>query len=235
MRVLVALFFSFSLIFARSNLDIIKELFTNPNFDKAKYLRGEAAKRNHDFYLKNFYISDIVPLGKGYEFDVFRVSLSSNNDSEHLDLYIYMLKDAVYAVRSLAMTGILKNLIYHYENIDDSLKKDIDLKNLKLTLAKDSELIKFAQENLHEFERVFEIYSSNSADKDERIERILKALHFSHIENDEGVFMLVIGGMLDNIVGFFRAEREEDAPLMHENLYIMIEKIAPKWYLFKMT
>ncbi|MDO5045324.1 hypothetical protein [Campylobacter sp.] len=235
MRALIALSLSLSFVFSSSNLDIIRELFTNPNFDKAKHFKGEMAARNSDFYLTRFYIQDIAPLGKGDEFDVFRVSLSSNDASEHFDLYVYMLEDAIYAVRSLAMTGILQNMIYHYEKISEDVRKDIDLKNLKLTVAQDSELIKFGKENLKEFERIFEIYNSNLADKDERIRRILKALHFSHIENDEGLFMLVIGGMVDNVVGFLRAENKDDVPLMNPSRFIMIEKIAPKWYLFKTT
>ncbi|WP_170000705.1 hypothetical protein [Campylobacter sp. RM16189] len=225
----------FAIAFGSSNVDIIKELFTNPNFDKAKHFKGEMAARNSDFYLTRFHIKDIAPLGKGDEFDVFRVSLSSNDDSEHFDLYVYMIEDGIYAVRSLAMTGVIKDLIYHYEKISDKQRKDLDLENLKLTVAKDSELIKFGKENLHKFERIFEIYGSNFLDKNDQIERILKALHLSHIESDDNVFRIVVGGMVDNIVGFFRVEKEEDTPLMHENLYIMIKKIAPKWYLFKTT
>lgn len=235
MRALAALGLSFAIAFGSSNVDIIKELFTNPKFDKAKHLRGEVARRNHDFNIKGFYITEITPLGKGYEFDVFRVSVSSNDDSEHFDLYVYMIEDGIYAVRSLAMTGVIKDLIYHYEKISDKQRKDLDLENLKLTVEKDIELIKFGKENLHKFERIFEIYGSNFLDKNDQIERILKSLHLSHIENNDDVFRIVVGGMVDNIVGFFRVEKEEDAPLMHENLYIMIEKIAPKWYLFKMT
>lgn len=235
MRALVALGLSFAIAFGSSNLELIRELFTNPNFDKAKHFKGEMAARNSDFYLTRFHIKDIAPLGKGDEFDVFRVSLSSNDGGEHLDLYVYMLEEAIYAVRSLAMTGIIKDLIYHYEKIGDKVRKDLDLENLKLTVAQDSELIKFGKQNLDKFERIFEIYSSNLADKDEQIKRILKTLHFSHIENDENIFMLVIGGMVDNAVGFLRVQKDEDVPRMNKNRFIMIEKIAPKWYLFKTT
>ena len=48
-------------------------------------------------------------------------------------------------------------------------------------------------------------------------------------------FMLLIGGVTDNSVGFLRVQDEADLPQMSPSEFIMIEKIAPNWYLFKTT
>ncbi|WP_297988985.1 hypothetical protein [uncultured Campylobacter sp.] len=47
--------------------------------------------------------------------------------------------------------------------------------------------------------------------------------------------MLLIGGVTDNSVGFLRVQDEADLPQMSPSEFIMIEKIAPNWYLFKTT
>ncbi|QKF92107.1 hypothetical protein [Campylobacter sp. CCUG 57310] len=236
MRALTALGLSFAIAFGSSNVDIIKELFTNPNFDKARHFRGEAARRNHDFNIKGFYITEITPLGKGYEFDVFRVSVSSNDDSEHFDLYVYMIEDGIYAVRSLARTGIIKDAIDNYDKFSQREKEAIDLENLKLVLLQDSKLLKFGRENEAKFEEIFKLSRSGLNEEMIRAEEILNTLHLSHIVDDrEFDYNIIVGGMLNNLIGFMRVEHEADVPKMNPSRYIMIERLSQdsKWYLFK--
>lgn len=70
-------------------------------------------------------------------------------------------------------------------------------------------------------------------DKSESGEVAYKFMEF--IRRQCGNFMLLIGGITDNSVGFLRVQDEADLPQMSPSEFIMIEKIALNWYLFKTT
>lgn len=234
-RAFLAAFCLVNFAFAGLDLGIIKELFTNPKFDKKSYFKGEMSQRlNDNFYSKAYDVVAILDLKNSGEFDVARVSLEPKNSKNYpLDIYVFNKDDGIYALRSLAMTGVIKELILGYEK--GEIKGDVDIENLRLILARDSELSKFGRENADKFEQIFEIYNSNLADKDKQIEQNLKSIHLSSVVVEGDVFTLIIGGMLDNVVGFLRVESDEKLPKMTPGYFIMIEKIAPKWYLFKTT
>lgn len=233
---MIKIFFALILLLnfaaAKSNLEVVTELFTDENFDQASYLRGELrGQSKHEFYAKDRAEINITSLGEGDEFEVFRVNLKKFSNGENIDLYVYAREGELYMIRTLAMTGAIFGAIKEYERANKK-PKEVDIKNLKLIVASDGELVKFGRENEAKFERIFELH----ANKAQNLERELKELHLSHVD-DEFIFCLIIGGVLDNTVGFMRAAREEDVPKMSPSRYIMIERLSPnsKWYLFKTT
>ena len=195
-------------------------------------------------YLKRkFYAADnyseitVAPLGRSDEFsEIFHVFLGSKE--KHFDLYVYTKKDGIYAVRVLAQTAIIEAIVSEYEKFNEAQKRefeqrtDADIVNLKLILAPDKELMEFGKQNLAAFEKMYELYAGGES---ERAKAEIKSLHLSHAETEGKKFMLLIGGITDNSVGFLRVQDEADLPQMSPSEFIMIEKIAPNWYLFKTT
>ena len=240
MRKALILVFLTSALFAQVDLELIYSLFTDKNFDKNAYFKGEMRDRLKN----NFYSPDkfdeikVAKLGHSSEFSgIFRVWLASKNGAS-LDLYIFAKKDGIYALRSLAQTGIIEAMIRGYGAASEAEKAQLramggDIENLRLILANDNALLKFGRENEAKFEELFALYQKDEAAANEAVKR----LHLSHAAYDGGVFELIIGGVTDNVVGFMRVENEPDLPQMSPSEFIMLERLSPnsKWYLFKTT
>ena len=221
MRKALILVFLTSALFAQVDLELIYSLFTDKNFDKNAYFKGEMRDRLKN----NFYSPDkfdeikVAKLGRSSEFSgIFRVWLASKNGAS-LDLYIFAKEDGIYALRSLAQTGIIEAMIRGYEAASEAEKAKLramggDIENLRLILASDNALLNEAAAN-----------------------EAVKRLHLSHAAYDGGVFELILGGVTDNVVGFMRVENEPDLPQMSPSEFIMLERLSPnsKWYLFKTT
>jgi hypothetical protein len=56
----------------------------------------------------------------------------------------------------------------------------------------------------------------------------------SNFDDNKSVSFL-IGGMIDNSVGYFYCNNPNDVPEMTDNRYIMIRNLGNGWYLYKMT
>lgn len=232
--------FLMSELFAQVDLELIYSLFTDKNFDKNIYFKGEMRDRLKN----NFYSADkfdeikVAKLGQSSEFSgIFRVWLASKNGTS-LDLYIFAKDDGIYALRSLAQTGIIEATIKGYEVASEAEKAQlramgVDIENLRLILASDSALLKFGRENEAKFEELFALYQKDEVAANE----VAKRLHLSHAAYGDGVFELIIGGVTDNVVGFMRVENESNLPQMSPSEFIMLERLSPnsKWYLFKTT
>lgn len=228
--VLLATLF-FGVVFADS-FELVRSLFGDKNFNQQK-LKGELAKHSaKKFYIaENFDIS-FEKLGSNDEYDVIAMHAVNNiKDDVFIDLYVYAKNDGIYAVRSLAMTGMMLDVVKNFDKISADLKTDIDIQNYKLIISSDKNLLEFANVNEAKFEQIYELCKAGKEYESE-----LKNLHFSLLENDEN-FALILGGMLDNAVGFMRVEDAKTLPQMSPSKYIMIKRISPnsKWYLFKTT
>ena len=240
MRKALILAFLMSALFARVDLELIYSLFTDKNFDKNVYFKGEMRDRLKN----NFYSSDkfdeikVAKLGQSSEFSgIFRVWLASKNGTS-LDLYIFAKEDGIYALRSLAQTSIIEAMIKGYEVASEVEKVQlramgVDIENLRLVLASDNSLLKFGRENEAKFEELFALYQKDEVAANEAVKR----LHLSHAAYDDGFFELIIGGVTDNVVGFMRVENESNLPQMSPSEFIMLERLSAnsKWYLFKTT
>ena len=240
MRKALILVFLTSALFAQVDLELIYSLFTDKNFDKNVYFKGEMRDRlkNNFYSVDKFDEIKVVKLGQSSEFSgIFRVWLTSKNDAS-LDLYIFAKEDGIYALRSLAQTGIIEATIKGYEVASEAEKAQlramgVDIENLRLILASDNALLKFGRENEVKFEELFALYQKDEVAANE----VVKRLHLSHAAYGGGVFELIIGGVTDNVVGFMRVENESNLPQMSPSEFIMLERLSPnsKWYLFKTT
>ncbi len=168
------------------------------------------------------------------------------------------------AFRALAMTGILEQALLEMEKmteeqIDTLIQQDKEtfkskedfyqeLENIKLTLALDDTIIEHFENNEEKFEELKNELQNTKIDKDEQSYRKInlgeqiktdyKKLSINTIStsfNCENCYELVIGGMIDNTVGYLYIPNKQDLPKMNPSRMIMIREIGNGWYLFKTT
>ena len=125
---------------------------------------------------------------------------------------------------------------------------DYELGNCKLTIAFDDTIINHFLKNQAEFERLkdlalkqLEIENSNSNRSIELIEDFKTdyrklLIHYVSIswETGNGISFL-IGGILDNTVGYLFVKDKKDLPMIHPDRIIMLREIGNGWYIYKTT
>ena len=65
-----------------------------------------------------------------------------------------------------------------------------------------------------------------------------KSLLINHIStryNCENCFEFIIGGMIDNTVGYIYISKGQSIPKMNPSRLIMLREIGDGWYIFKTT
>jgi hypothetical protein len=127
---------------------------------------------------------------------------------------------------------------------------DFELGNCKLTLELDDNIITHFVANQDEFERLKNLALSQLEREEIEEERSFKLIESE--KNDyqklfissvsKGGYELycncidfLIGGILDNTVGYFYIKDKKDLPKMNPNRIIMIREIGNGWYLYKTT
>ena len=170
----------------------------------------------------------------------------------------------IIAFRALAMTGFMEQALLEMEKmteeqIDTLIQHDKEtfkskedfyqeLENIKLTLALDDTIIEHFKNNREKFEKLKNELINTEFDKDEQSYRKInlgeqiksdyKKLSINTIStsfNCERCYELVIGGMIDNTVGYLYIPNKQDVPKMNSSRMIMIREIGNGWYLFKTT
>jgi len=168
------------------------------------------------------------------------------------------------AFRALAMTGILYQIKTEFEKMTeqqiDSLIKtdtenfksrkdfDIEFENIKLTLDLDDTIIEHFKKNERKFEQLrtellnIEINEDEQTyrkiDLGEKINFDYKELLLSSISTSnycDNCFEFVIGGMIDNTVGYLFIPNGQSIPKMSPNRLILLREIGNGWYIFKTT
>ena len=168
------------------------------------------------------------------------------------------------AFRALAMTGILQKMKSEFEKMTDKeidsllkidkrsfkSKKDFrrELENIKLTLAFDDKIIEHFKKNKDRFEEIKRALlnvkikegevSHRKINLGRKIKLDYKGLLINSISNNyncEKCFEFVIGGMIDNTVGYLYIPEGEIIPKMNSSRLIMLREIGNGWYIFKTT
>lgn len=121
--------------------------------------------------------------------------------------------------------------------------------NTKLTIASDAQIIAHFTNNKAEFERIKEAglqelhnkTTANTQDKElaKPLEAAYRKLYISSVrsggyELGNGLNFL-IGGMVDNTVGYLYVKDKKDLPEMSADNIIMLREIGDGWYLYKTT
>lgn len=131
------------------------------------------------------------------------------------------------------------------ENIGTLDDFHFEIKNMKLTVSSDKDLKEHFYKNQDKFTALLNKVQNDSISKS-RAWRINKQpeyrldLHELLISGISGydsspIVDFVIGGMIDNSVGYFYCKSPANVPEMSDNRYIMIRELGNGWYLYKTT
>lgn len=126
---------------------------------------------------------------------------------------------------------------------------DFQLGNARLTLELDNNIIQHFLNNQAEFERIKNIAMKELEGKEvdeersiDLVENIKNAYHKLYISSvSTGGYELgncinfLIGGMVDNSVGYIYVADKKDVPEMNPERIIMIREIGNGWYIYKTT
>lgn len=124
-----------------------------------------------------------------------------------------------------------------------------ELGNTQLTIQSDQEIIEHFLQNENEFNRIkdkiirdiqsTEIDSESSMKVGEKHIDSLRKIYISSVYTGGFEFGdcldFLIGGMIDNKVGYLFAKEKSDLPRMNPNRIIMIREIGKGWYMYKTT
>lgn len=136
----------------------------------------------------------------------------------------------------------IQQIVEALGTIDDF---QFEIKNMKLTVATDSILIDHFSQNKDKFDSLLTKIKKDTVtnsemwrlDSKSTYKGDMHAILVASISNydDNKLISFIIGGMIDNSVGYFYCENINDLPEMTDNRYIMIRKLGNGWYLYKTT
>jgi len=131
-----------------------------------------------------------------------------------------------------------------FQSLDDF---KLLIENTKLTIALDDNIIQNFTNNKEKFLKIkteiekYKSENSNLTNKEisKHFEKELKNLLLNNFGNFyfpcEDCFVLTIGGMIDNTVGYFFLDDKTKIPQTNPSRVIMIREIGNGWYIFKTT
>ena len=239
----------------------IVERFMDPDGfpDRAAHYTGEMSERYRDERTLGEYFPSTVhrsymPLPVDSTHLVISIELRDGGRKENW--YAHLLRDSVdwklEAVRRLFIPGFMDDLVDSVRKMPappDSLKRFVD--ELELVLASDDSLESYARERLADLNFLATSYlkltdrkavrawrdESGDSPTTARLRSKLRELHLDSVADSEqpGGVVAMIGGFIDNAVGFVYVPPGQVPPKMSPNHYIVVLPVAPNWYLFKTT
>jgi hypothetical protein len=162
---------------------------------------------------------------------------------QEADAYFYLEKTAagwaVSSYRAMALSGMDQMLLAEMKKRPTlSPKEQLEKLNLELTLSSDSQLRAWFSANHEKLDLLtvaFLLFDHPGQNKvDPGIVADLKQLGLSAIEEAEGEVRVVIGGTLDNTVGFLKPG-PAGPPVISPSEYIWLENVGNGWFLFRTT
>jgi hypothetical protein len=157
-------------------------------------------------------------------------------DGSTFDVYVYLTLDGAWratATRALALPKF-------FYDLRDSLRatpsptaeQRAELANVELIFKSDAELRAWFAENRDALERLAGL-AARAADH-EKARALAATLHLSSVSTEGAAVRLLVGGIMDNSVGFLYSPKAPP-PEITTNEYIWVEEIAPGWYLYRTT
>lgn len=137
-----------------------------------------------------------------------------------------------------------KNKNFQFQSLDDF---NLLIENSKLTIALDDNIIQHFTNNKEKIQQIkndIEKYKSENPKLTNKeiskyFEKELKKLLLNDFGDFyfpcENCFVLTIGGMTDNTVGYFFQNNKTKIPQTNPSQIIMIREIGNGWYMFKTT
>ena len=134
----------------------------------------------------------------------------------------------VETTRGFALTELLEELQTELRAAERTPEMEDTLRNLDLTLASDAALASWFTQQRSDLERLAR------AQPAELENALCKRLGLGAIERSEGTLRVVIGGMLDNVVGFLFSPNAPPPPIDPSD-HIWVEPLGDGWFLYRTT
>jgi hypothetical protein len=162
------------------------------------------------------------------------------NDTLISDWYFYLNKAKttwkLEAVRSLALPGFFFDILHDLKNKPFRTdNEEVTYENMDLIVSCDSVVKTYLVQNFNDFQK---LERSFTAGEKNTTAHLIKKLHLTSVQpfqSNGRIIEFLIGGILDNSVGFFYIPDGCIPPEMNADSYIYIERIIDNWYIFKTT
>jgi hypothetical protein len=178
------------------------------------------------------------PIQKQLSRAVYAVEVQ--REGRGIDWYIFLRKESdvwkLEAVRSLALTGPIHVEIQRLGRMQHrSVEQERTYQNLILTVASDKELKSYLRTHSKELQILVTLALSGKVTE---ATAKAKALSLGSVElapENQKIVQIVVGGIINNVVGFMHIPPGIAAPAMDPSEYIYIEHVIGNWYLYKTT
>lgn len=180
------------------------------------------------------------------------------------DVYFYLVKNknwTIYAARSLVMTADSRQALKALDTVPEVKRGaaytkanghswEFTRNNLLLWGQSDSALAMHFEKQADDFLRLQRLLAKKGyygksdsllakASQDKKIRKLMDKLLIREIHYDKkypGAVIFLVGGILDNTVGYIFQPDPEHLPRMSEKKFILLRPLGKKgWYLFKTT
>jgi len=255
-------------------LTLAKTIFARQKFENInKHVTGEYNGTPNGTDLPNNVNIVFELLDKNDKVAVVAMTIVDST-GKAFDTYLHFVNDNVWKVtafRALALTGIYGEILSNYDKMTQSQRDSLNLvqekvielpgysykpkpidwtiKNARLVLSSDKDLIDYFKKNEEKFEALKDgLLSKGILQSNKRLEELDGSKLF---QNQIDILLIdnvgrstfgspknlefVIGGMTDNSVGYLFVKDIRNKPSMTPNEFIMIREIGNGWYLFKTT
>jgi hypothetical protein len=254
-------------------LELAEKIFSKEPFPDIKQYIENYELDDHGGNLNDNVEVKFLFLGEMDNEAVVNMTVFDDSSSGGYDCYLYFRKDLIwkmYAIRSLALTGMIYTIKQHLEQmtpeeISSIIKRneendyaifssreeyDFMLGNAKLIIELDDNIIKHFSDNKVEFERLKDLAfqelkktTYKKGDKSvsliEELRSNYQKLYISSVkfgDTEIGDYLIfLIGGILDNTVGYIYIPPGDSIPKMNSSGLIMVRAIRDGWYMFKTT
>ena len=191
------------------------------------------------------------------------VSLEVSKENQGENWYLYLTQKQyewrLDTMRSLALTGMYQQIITSYEDATEEQRQvmrehlgnaqfNMMYRTAKLITATDSKIAQHFFDNKDRYQdllvrvRRYEIISGGTLQMSDHDKDVMNELAISFtstgdyagVECDNCYFFL-IGGMVDNAVGYAYIPYEEEVPFPDGREFIMFRSLGDGWYIYKTT
>lgn len=243
---------------------IINKFFSSEDFEDAQnYYCCEMMEHYSESEHIGKYLSPDIKLSfrnleKSDSISFFSVSVSDSITT--VDWYLYFKKlESNWKLSAIRQLWLPPFYYYMMDSlasmvaVPDSLVEFYE--QMKLTTSSDSTIKIYLKENLNDFDLLNEIllkeesitfvsnennFSPDSIRENivKEISKKLRLLKIASVSRDvyeNEVIFYIIGGLIDNEVGFMYVKEKNKVPKISSSRYIYIENIIGNWYIYKTT
>ncbi|NOS82694.1 MAG: hypothetical protein E8D46_08485 [Nitrospira sp.] len=166
-------------------------------------------------------------------------AVEAKREDTIVDWYVFLREEQhtwkLEALRSLALTGPIQVLIERLRNVPNrSPEQERDYQNFLLTLASDQQLKAYLRTHHQQLQALADLAQAGHV-SEATARAKAQSLHLVELSGDKKIIQIVIGGILDNTVGFMRVTPGASVPTMDPKEYIYIEQVVDNWYVYKTT